>query len=170
MSLLWQHKGERVLMEDGTKAAFNTPAGIESLQFLQDSVYKYKVVPEQEQSPNDDFTKGIVAMNINGSWSMFDFNKAEGLEYRTALLPTIYEQPATWGNSHVLTLPDTKKQANMVAGMKLIKFISDHSLTWTVEAGHMPVKKAILESVEFKKLDKHQAFANSLGFMRYYPS
>ena len=33
MSLLWQHAGQEVLNEDHTKAAFNTPAGIESLQW-----------------------------------------------------------------------------------------------------------------------------------------
>jgi multiple sugar transport system substrate-binding protein len=170
MSLLWQHKGEDVLNADRTKAAFNTPAGVESLQLLQDLVYKYKVVPEKEQSPDDDFMKGIVAMDITGPWAMYDFNKAEGLEYETAPLPAIYDQPATWGDSHELVLPDTKKQANMEAGMKLIKFLSDNNLTWTREAGHMPVRKAVLQSDDFKKLEKSQAFAKSLEFAHYYPA
>jgi len=170
MSLVWQHEGGQILTDDGTQAAFDTPAGVESLQFLQDLVYEYGVIPEQEQSPDDDFVKGIVAMDISGPWSMFDFNKAEDLDYRTAPLPVIYDQPAAWGNSHTLVLPNTENPAKMEAGMKLIKYLSDNTLKWTREAGHLPVRNDVLQSAEFKELDKSQAFAESLETAHYYPS
>ena len=170
MSLIWQHEGGAILTDDLKKAAFNTQAGIESLQFLQDLVYKYKVIPEGETTPDDDFSKGLVAMNVTGPWAIFDFNALKDFEYRTAPMPVIYDQPATWGDSHILTLADTGNKDKMEASMKLIKFISDQSLIWTVKAGHLPVKREILESDEFKKLELSQAFANSLDFTYYYPS
>jgi multiple sugar transport system substrate-binding protein len=170
MSLLWQHKDSDVLTPDLTKASFNTPAGIESLQVLQDLVYKYKVVPVQEQDPVADFTKGLVAMIIDGPWNMMDFNKETDLEYMTAPIPVFFDQPAVWGNSHELVIINKENnEAKQQAAVKLFKFISDNSITWTKEAGHMPVIKSILESAEFKGLEKHQAFMKSLGFMHYYP-
>jgi ABC-type glycerol-3-phosphate transport system substrate-binding protein len=57
----------------------------------------------------------------------------------------------------------------MEAGMKLIKYLSDHSVKWTREAGHLPVRKDVLESAEFKELEKSQAFAASLDSAHYYP-
>jgi multiple sugar transport system substrate-binding protein len=170
MALLQQHKGEDVLSADNTKAAFNTPAGIESLQFVQDLIYKNKVMPEQEQNPDDDFMKGLIGMTVNGPWAMADYNKAADLDYMTAPLPTIFDQPATWANSHTLVLTDTKDKARQEACMKLIRYLSDQSFIWTRDAGHMPVRNSVLQSDDFKKLTKSQAFARSLEFARYYPS
>lgn len=170
MSLLWQHEGCDILTPDLTKAAFNAPEGVESLQFLQDLVYKYKVVPEQEQDPSADFMKGLVAMVIDGPWSMLDFDRAEDLEYMTTPMPVFYDQPAVWGNSHELVIINKENnEVKQKAAMKLYKFILDNNLTWTTEAGHMPIIKTVLESDEFKGLEKHQAFAKSLDFMQYYP-
>lgn len=169
MSLVWQHKDGKILTDDLKRAAFDNQIGIESLQFLQDLVYKYEVVPKEEASPDDDFVKEIVAMNITGPWAMYDFNKYESLEYGTTPLPVIYDQPATWGDSHVLVLTATDNVQKMEAGMKLIKFLSDESLIWTQKAGHLPVRKEVLESEEFKNLKLSKAFAESLPFTHYYP-
>jgi len=170
MSLLWQHDGGNVLNEDNTAAAFNTEAGLESLEFLHDLVYTYKVIPEQEQSPDEDFMKGIVGMVISGPWSQFDFNSVDGLEYATAPLPVFYDQEAAWADSHMLALPDTKDETRMAAAMSFARFLSDNSLTWTQKAGHLPVKQSVLESADFKALDKAQAFAETLPNAHYYPS
>lgn len=170
MSLLWQHEGEEILNETKTAAAFNTEAGLESLEFLRDLVYTYEVVPEQEQSPDDDFMKGIVGMVISGPWSQFDFNSVDGLEYSTAPVPVFYDQAAAWADSHMLALPDTNDEVRMAAAMSFAKFLSDNSLTWTEKAGHLPVKLSVLESDEFKDLEKSQAFAVTLPDAHYYPS
>jgi multiple sugar transport system substrate-binding protein len=170
MSLVWQHKNGAILSPDLSKAAFNTPAGVEALQFMQDLVYKYKVVPQQEDDPDADFSKGIVAMDISGAWSMYDFNKVDGLDYMTTPLPVVFDQPAAWSDSHVMALPNTKNKANMAAGMKLLKYLSSRGLTWTTEAGHLPVRKDVLASSAFKGLTKSQAFATTLATARYYPS
>lgn len=170
MSLLWQHDGGNVLNEDNTAASFNTEAGLESLEFLHDLVYTYKVIPEQEQSPDEDFMKGIVGMVISGPWSQFDFNSVDGLEYATAPLPVFYDQEAAWADSHMLALPDTKDETRMAAAMSFARFLSDNSLTWTQKAGHLPVKQSVLESADFKALDKAQAFAETLPNAHYYPS
>ncbi len=170
MSYVWQHKNGAILSSDFSRAAFNTPAGVEALQFMQDLVYQYKVVPQQEDDPDADFSKGIVAMDISGPWSMYDFNKVEGLEYMTAPLPVVFDQPGAWADSHVMALPNTKNKANMAAGMKLLKFLSSKGLTWTTEAGHLPVRKDILADSAFKGLTKSQAFATTLATAHYYPS
>ena len=58
----------------------------------------------------------------------------------------------------------------MAAAMSFAKFLSDNSLTWTEKAGHLPVKLSVLESDEFKDLEKSQAFAVTLPDAHYYPS
>jgi multiple sugar transport system substrate-binding protein len=170
MSLVWQHEGEDILNADRTQAAFNTPAGVESMQWLYDLVYTEKVSPPGESDPDDDFMKGIVAMNITGPWAMGDYNKIEGLEYKTAMIPVIYDHPAAWGNSHTYVFPDNNKPEQTEAAMKFVKWMSDHNFEWTRDSGHMPVRKSVLDSAEFKELGNWQAFAETLPWAHYYPA
>ena len=170
MSLLWQHEGEELLNEDGTQAIFDTPAAVESLKFLHDLVYVENVVPPAEQDPDDDFMKGVVAMVMTGPWAMGDFNGIESLEYATAMVPVVYDQPAAWGNSHTFAFPANDRSEHTLAAMKFVKWMSDHNFEWSRDSGHQPVRKSVFESSDFLALDNWQPFAATVPYGRYYPS
>lgn len=170
MSLVWQHEGSTILNADNTKAAFNTPAGIESLQFMYDLVYKYEVNPQGEEDEDTDFMNGTIAMVIEGPWAMGDFKNVEGLNYKTAQIPVVYDQAAGWADSHVYAFPDNKNPEGTLAGMKFAKWMSDHNFDWTKNSGHQPVRLSVLNSPEFKALENWQAFSNSVPVAHYYPA
>jgi multiple sugar transport system substrate-binding protein len=170
MTLLWQHNGGAVLTPDGTKAAFNTPAGIESLQFMYDLTYKYKVAPQGEDDVDTDFKKGIIGMVIEGPWEMADFNTVSTLHYATAMVPTFYDQPAVWANSHTIAFPDNKKPENTLAAMTFTKWLFDHDFDWTKGTGHQPVRKSVINSAEFKALTDWQPIAASVPIAQFYPA
>ncbi len=170
MSLIWQHKGGEILSPDGTKAAFNTPAGTESLQFMYDLIYKYKVSPQGEQDVDDDFKKGVIAMVIEGPWEMADFATVQGLDFKTAMVPTFYDQPAAWANSHTIAFPDNKKPENTLAAMKFTKWLYEHNFDWTKNTGHQPVRQSVLNSAEFKALTNWQPIAATLPIAHFYPA
>ena len=57
---------------DRTELTINTPANIETMQFLQDLIYQYGVAPSPTQlrsisSPSAGFLNGVVAMQVGGS-------------------------------------------------------------------------------------------------------
>jgi len=170
MSFVWQHKGQSILNADNTKAAFNTPAGIESLQFMYDLVYKYKVNPQGEQDEDTDFKNGTIAMIIEGPWEMGDFNPVKGLNYKTAQIPVVYDQAAGWADSHTYAFPDNKKPDATLAGMKFAKWMSDHNFDWTKNSGHQPVRLSVINSPDFKALVNWQAFSASVPVAHYYPA
>jgi multiple sugar transport system substrate-binding protein len=170
MSLIWQHKDGQVLTPDGTKAAFNSPAGIESLQFMSDLVYKYKVSPQSEDDVDSDFKKGIIGMVIEGPWEMADFDTVQGLEYKTAMIPVFYDQQAAWANSHTIAFPDNKKPENTLAAMKFTKWLFDHNFDWTKNTGHQPVRKSVINSSEFKALVNWQPIAATVPIAHFYPA
>jgi multiple sugar transport system substrate-binding protein len=170
MSLVWQHKDGQILTPDGTKVAFNSPAGIESLQFMYDLVYKYNVSPQGEQDVDDDFKKGVIAMVIEGPWEMADFDTVQGLEYKTAMIPVFYDQPAAWGNSHTIAFPDNKRPEATLAAMKFTKWLIDHNFDWTKNTGHQPVLKSVLNSADFKALVNWQPIAATVPITRFYPA
>ncbi len=170
MSLLWQ-QGGKVLTDDGLKAAFNTPEGEKALQFLYDWVYTYKISPKAEEDTDSDFMKGIVAMTITGPWAMGDYNKIEGLEYRTAPVPIFYDQQAVWDQPHSLVFPDCGNTEGTVAAVKFAKWLTyDQDYYWTSNSGHQPIRKSVANSEEFKKLTNWQAFASELPFSHQYPA
>jgi multiple sugar transport system substrate-binding protein len=170
MSLLWQ-QGGKVLTDDGTKAAFNTPEAEKALQFLHDWVYKYKISPKAEEDTDSDFMKGVVAMTITGPWAMGDYDKIDGLEYRTAPVPIFYDQQAVWDQPHSIVFPDCGSPEGTAAAIKFAKWLAyDQDYYWTSHSGHQPIRKSVANSAEFKKLANWQAFAAELPFSHQYPA
>jgi multiple sugar transport system substrate-binding protein len=75
-----------------TKSLLNTPEVIESLQFLQDLVYKDKVAPDPAQASvladqGGDFASGKVALFIDGAWDVVGFRGIDRFKWDIALLP-----------------------------------------------------------------------------------
>jgi multiple sugar transport system substrate-binding protein len=168
ISLLAQ-KGKSILTPDFKQAQLNNDDTKEVLQFMYDLIYKYKVVPERESDVLGDFLRGSVAMIIDGPWNLPSFIADEDLDFGTAPIPRFYDQDAVWGSSHVLVFPRNNNEDKLKAAMEFAAFVTTKGFEWTVQAGHMPIRKDILESEEFKKLEEWQAFAKSLPNMVYYP-
>lgn len=49
-----------------------------------------------------------------------------------------------------------------------IKYLSDHSLDWA-KGGQVPVRKSILKSPEFRKLEVQYQFSKGLPYVLYLP-
>lgn len=169
ISLLGQ-KGKRILSDDNRRAVLDTDDTKEALQFMYDLVYKYKVVPERETDPQGAFRRGVVGMILDGPWSIAEFRGTAGLDYMTSPTPKFYGQAGTWGSSHTLVIPKNTKPAVQEAAMQFVAFVvKEKGFEWAQKAGHLPIRKDILGSAEFKQLKESQAFAGSLDHMIYYP-
>jgi multiple sugar transport system substrate-binding protein len=169
ISLLGQ-KGKSLLSDDNQQAVFDTDDTREALQFMYDLVYKYKVTPERETDPQGAFRRGVVGMILDGPWSIAEFRDTEGLDYMTSPMPIFYDQAGTWGSSHTLVIPKNTKPAVQEAAVQFIGFVvKEKGYNWAQKAGHLPIRKDILGSAEFKELKESQAFADSLEHMIYYP-
>ncbi|MBW3696654.1 maltose/maltodextrin ABC transporter substrate-binding protein MalE [Vibrio sp. T187] len=74
---------------NGSKTGVNNEAGIKGLQFLVDMVNQGVINPDMDYSVSEAaFSKGQVAMTINGPWSWGNLDKL-GLNYGVAELPTL---------------------------------------------------------------------------------
>ncbi len=86
-SLVWQNGGD-ILAPDGKSIVLDSPAATGGLQFLQDLIWKEKVVPEPAlfAETGDAFEQGKAAMEVNGSW-LVATDEAAGLKFGIAPLP-----------------------------------------------------------------------------------
>lgn len=86
--LLWQ-KGGSILTSDDKKAAFDSPAGVSALTFLQQMAVDDKSVylSQDDDKYADLFKSGLIGMIMTGPWQLAD-NVAAGLDYGVTYLPS----------------------------------------------------------------------------------
>ncbi len=143
-TLLWQNGGE--LISNG-KAAFNTPAGIEALEFLVS--INEKGYNESGTNGAAQFSAGELGMLWNGTWHYFSLNEVP-FDWGFMGVPTWFEEPKTWGSNHFLAIPKQPKgsEAKIDAAAKVIRWLSDNSHTWGIYGGHVPMNRFALKNEE----------------------
>jgi len=120
------------------------------------------------------FTSGEAAFMINGVWevpTMTDLH-AEGklFEWGAVELPMIFDQPATYSDSHVFAIPagsaqDPEKRA---AVLEVMSSILEESLFWAT-AGHIPAFNAVTGTDEYKMMEPNATYSSLTANMIYDP-
>jgi multiple sugar transport system substrate-binding protein len=171
LSLLWQGGGAPY-SEDGTKATYNSPEGVAALTWMVDQVKK-GVSPTDVAIDSQylAFKNGETSVTWDGIWQINDLTStAPNLKWSLAPIPTIFERPASWANSHQLVMlaqrdPDANAQQ---ASKVFIKWMIEHSDMWAA-AGMIPAYNKARDSAEFKKMPQ-SALAGQINNFHYMPS
>jgi multiple sugar transport system substrate-binding protein len=127
-------------------AAFNSPAGQQTAQFLLDLSKKYQVSPPAptEEVEVGTFQSAKSCFDITGVWKLTDYKNSLKDDLGVAFQPELMGQQAAWGAAVFATLPkqadgyDPNKRA---AALEFSRWISGHDavLSWT-ESGALPVR------------------------------
>jgi multiple sugar transport system substrate-binding protein len=124
------------------------------------------------------FTSGKAAMHINGVWevtTMTDLAKSGklGFDWGAIQIPVLFDQPATWADSHSFAIPDRKgneiSPEKLKAVLSVIKWFNEHSLFWAT-AGHIPAYLPVTNSDEFKKMEPNATYASLAKTAKFDPS
>jgi multiple sugar transport system substrate-binding protein len=171
LSLLWQFGGEPY-SEDGTKATFNSPEGVQALTWMVDQV-------SQGASPSDvaidsqylAFKNGENSITWDGIWQINDLkDTAEDLPWSISPLPTVGPEPAAWANSHQLVImaqrnpDDDRLQASKV----FIQWMIENAADWGA-AGMIPAYNPAREDPEFES-QPQAVVAENVDTFHYLPA
>jgi multiple sugar transport system substrate-binding protein len=146
LSLLWQNGGEPYAA-DGSKATFDSDAGVKALTWMVDVVNKgyspKNVAPDSEYVA---FKNKKYPIHWNGIWQINDVKDA-GVPYALSPIPQIGEKPAAWANSHnfYVTRQATQDDNKLQASKVFIDWISKKSAEWA-GAGMVPARKSVRET------------------------
>ena len=154
------------LVDDAGKPTFNNEANRKVLQYIYDLVFVEQVWPQNIKSGGEIFTAGKGVININGGWSTSTFEKnKDTLDFGVAPFPQVFDKPGVWGESHTLVLPVQKNAdpAKQLAAVKFADWLTDNGAMWA-QAGHVPIKPAIMETEEFKALPYRSVYADSANY------
>jgi len=113
------------------------------------------------------FTGGAAPLHINGVWevpTMADLaQKGElGFEWGAIQLPTLFDHPATWADSHSFVIPNrvgnevsAEKRATV---LKIIAWMNKNSTFWAT-AGHIPAYKPARDTDEFRNMQPNAVYS-----------
>jgi multiple sugar transport system substrate-binding protein len=170
-TLLWQFGGE-LFDPEGTRATFDSEAGVRALTWMVDLVKKgYSPANVSQDADYIALQNGRNAFNWNGIWQINGLKDVPGLEWGAAPVPRIGTQDAVWGNSHQFVLPKQRAvdPARQEAARTFIQWMSQRSLEW-LKSAKIPVLKSVAESAEFKSMEAESQFARQSEYIRFPPA
>lgn len=140
---LYQNGGS-IVTDDLKRANFNTPEGIEALQFWDDLIRKHKIAPAEIEDILGFFRLGNAAFVFTGIWDDLAFRNQEGLNYEVSVVPQFFKNRSFFGNSHNFVIPvkrnlDTNK---IQAILTFVKWMTENTHDW----GQVPAVKSVLNS------------------------
>ncbi len=170
---LWANGG-RILSDDGTRAIFNSPQGVEALQFVVDLVHKYQVTEPDPTAYNREdlqelFKSGRLAMMITGPWFWGMLEKdVPDLNYELAPIPAHVEQ-VTMAVTDNLVMFNTSEHKD--AAWRFIEFFYDPKLRleWAQTFGMLPELKEVAESDYITSSKQWSLFMSLLPTGRFVP-
>ena len=125
---------------EGKTATYNSDAGVKALEKIKELKDKYSPEIAGTGDPEvNAFKQGNVGMTFHGPWWISDLEKLDFVGF--APLPTIGDQPATWGGSHHLAMT-TEDPTTQAAAAVWIKWLSDNSSGWAA-AGQVPARQSV---------------------------
>lgn len=169
---LYTQLGGELLSEDGMQCAMDIDKATQAWQWLQDMVYVNYGAPQGQTDYARDFLTGRTAMLIDGPWQIPALEAAEaesGFNWGTAPYPTIFDEPATWGSGHTLTLPtyaDPEKRDEAIA---FLEWLGANSEGW-LASGQLPIRNDIIESDFLAGLKGRESFISMLPYQELLPN
>ena len=169
-SLVWQNGGD-ILAPDGKSTVLDQPAATGGIQFLQDLIYKEKIVPEPAlfAETGDAFEQGKAAMEANGSW-LVPTDTAANLDFGIAPLPKGPAGQATSVNpTGAVVFKGTKAPD---AAWAFVKYLASPAAQEQLMQLHqaLPVSKEVLGGPYATAFDGSKVFADSLAYAHLKPS
>ena len=170
LSLVWQNGGA-FFGADGKSTALTTAQATGGVQFLQDLIYKDKILAEPAifAETGDAFEQGLAAMEINGSW-LVPTDLAAGLDFGIAPLPKGPAGRFTSVNPTGVVVYKSTKAPD--AAWEFVKYLvsppAQEQLMQLKAA--LPVSKEVLAGPYATSFEGAQVFADSLAYANPKPS
>ena len=172
-ALLWEAGGQ-ILNSSNTKAAFDSPAGLKSLQTLQTMSVTDKSMyldPSDSEYANL-FNSGKIGMLVTGPWDLSAF---PNVHYGVQIMPSF---PGTSGGHQTISGPDNwvifnNGAARVAAAEKFLLWLTatPQATYFSLATGDLPIRASVENSAGFgQQMDKAlpgvDTFITNLGNVR----
>ncbi len=153
-ALFFFPNGGKWLSDDGKKAAFNSKAGVEALQFMVDLVHKYKVAYYIPGYLDQDFAAGKTAIYFTSTPGRPYAEKAVAGKFKVGIAPIPYSKSKSTPVAGTdLAIFAAASKAEQTAGWEFVKFLTntENTAKFSIASYYLPVRQSAIESDRMKK-------------------
>lgn len=154
--LLWQNGGQ-ILTADGTAAAFNSPAGVRSLELLRAMAVDDKSVylDQTGEKYGPLFLDGRIGMQISGPWNLYDLQQRK-TSYGVVQLPGTDGDHQTVSGTDLWTLFDHGDPARSRAAFDFVTWLTQpaQDARWNIALGNLPLRESEKTTAAFATFTK----------------
>jgi multiple sugar transport system substrate-binding protein len=166
-ALYSQLGGNDVISDDLKTASIDKEKGIKAADYVQ-KLFTEGYIKKNDPDFYKNFQSGTAAIMMTGVWATGTWEATKGLEFGAMPIPKIFDQEATWGDSHTIILPLTQNEdpAKRKAAMIFADWIAENGQIWA-KAGHIPSKPSVLEKQEYKDLPYRSDYAEVASIVKF---
>lgn len=154
--LLWQRGGD-VLTADEKKSAFNSQAGVDSLELLRAMAVDDKSVylDQTDEKYGPLFADGRIGMIISGPWQLYDLVQKK-TPYKVQVLPGVNGNHQTVSGPDVWVLFDHGDANRAYWSFELVKWLTspEVDVRWNLAQGNLPLRSSAASTPEFAQYVK----------------
>jgi multiple sugar transport system substrate-binding protein len=172
LALMWQQGAE--LLADG-EANVDSPEAIRAVDTIVSLFDGDHADPQLNYADSQQaFLQGEAAILVNGTW-VVDFYDAQAADadvplsnYYVAPFPTLFDQPATWADSHMWVVPSglaERAPERYEGALAMLDWIDEASIHWS-RTGHLSVRSSVLESEAYQALPHRDEYASTVEIAR----
>ncbi|MCM2999225.1 ABC transporter substrate-binding protein [Paenibacillus cellulositrophicus] len=167
-ALYSQQGGNDVVSDDLKSADIDKEKAVKAADYIKDLYHKYNFIKLNDPDFYKTFQSGNAAIMMTGVWATGTWEKTKGLEFGAMPIPKVFDQEATWGDSHTIILPATSNEdpEKRKAALIFANWIADHGEIWA-KAGHIPSKPAVFEKPEFKEMPYRSDYVSVASTVKF---
>lgn len=166
-ALYSQQGGNDLVSDDLGSASVDKEKGAKAADYIQ-KLYTGGFIKKNDPDFYKNFQSGTAAIMMTGVWATGTWESTKGLEFGAMPIPKIFDQEATWGDSHTIILPVTKSEdpAKRKAAMIFADWIASNGQIWA-KAGHIPSKPSVLENADYKAMPYRSDYASVASTVKF---
>ena len=154
--------GSAMFTPDGQELTMDDEKAEQAVAFMTELTRGRKVAPDNLDYPASvaAFTNGTSGFMLNGAWEVPTMEAAE-LPYDIVPIPTVFDKPANWADSHAFCIPEgSRSEEQLNSAMAFIGGMLERAQTWA-EGGHIPSWQPVVESQEYQTLEPQSNYVEA---------
>lgn len=169
LALVAQQGGD---IYDGAAAAVNTAEGQEALSLLNELADDHSDPEQGYTDSQQEFLAGNIAVLHNGTWVVNQYAAEAPFNYTATNVPTLYDQPAAWGDSHLWVLPAQSEEdpARTAAAIEFVSYLYEHVGDWAKGTGHIAPRESVLTSTDYTDAPQRGNYAETASIASLVPA
>jgi multiple sugar transport system substrate-binding protein len=153
--------GTPVFTPDGLQLTMDDAKAEQAIAFMTEMTRGRKVAPDNldYQAAFAFFQNGTTGFMLNGAWEVPSLEGGD-LPYDIAPVPTVFDKPANWADSHAFAIPANagRSAESLDSALAFVAGMLERGQMWA-EGGHVPSWQPVVQSEKYKTLEPQSHYA-----------